>query len=625
MDLAGAVPQPGQERQLLSRSRTGSGTRFSGAPLWRFTLRKEEQRRLQEEESKLQVVPEGFVPHSDGWYWNPQQKVFWQSGTQKYYLYSEATKAYTEIQHEASIDKELRLVVDASCIHRQDCPREDRHVIIRDLAKAAQALRMPIDHFARPVALFAVYVGHRPWAAAASARAEASRGASGPADGAEDAAPTCAEFCARNLPLKLLPRLSEFKGPWDDVLITTALRASCDEVDADFLARPGNAVDGCSAVIGLFTGRRLFLASVGDAVGIVVEDTGDGRVRVAQRTPAHSPDMPSELSRICAGGGSVTQDGPRGRHAIRLSQVDAGGELLHVSRAFGDRAFKVGSSRIGNGILGGGELGSTVPSGGISAGGSNPGCGLPSSGMPGSDTSGGSTLGMGVPDGAAGSAGGGPLPPVIATPDIRRVVLQGRHLFLALVSSEVATTLAEEDVAETLRRHTGRPRVACGELLQAAQARGAEGSLTALCVFLDWGQEAAQAPEPPAKKPRVEPGKQVRCRQILVKHRDCKEPVDRVRSNRPVTRSLADAERVLREALEAIQHSPEKSVFTQRCKAVSECSTCLKGGEMAGDLGWLSRGQAHPTVEAVAFSLPVGHISDIVESDEGVHVLWRIA
>lgn len=51
----------------------------------------------------------------------------------------------------------------------------------------------------------------------------------------------------------------------------------------------------------------------------------------------------------------------------------------------------------------------------------------------------------------------------------------------------------------------------------------------------------------------------------------------------------------------------------------------MKGGEMAGDLGWMSKGQAHPSVESAAFSLPVGHISDIVESDEGVHVLWRIA
>mmetsp|Transcript_7183 Transcript_7183/g.14176 ORF Transcript_7183/g.14176 Transcript_7183/m.14176 type:complete len:175 (+) Transcript_7183:50-574(+) len=173
----------------------------------------------------------------------------------------------------------------------------------------------------------------------------------------------------------------------------------------------------------------------------------------------------------------------------------------------------------------------------------------------------------------------------------------------------------------------GRPRVASGTLLQEAQLRGASGSLTALCTFLEWGQEPARpATEPASKKPKVEPAtKQVRCRQILVKHKDSKEPVDRVRNNQQVTRSLADAERILRDSLEAIQSDPAKHIFTQRCKAVSECSTCLKGGEMAGDLGWISRGQVHPNVEAAVFSLPVGHISDIIESDEGVHVLWRIA
>lgn len=178
-------------------------------------------------------------------------------------------------------------------------------------------------------------------------------------------------------------------------------------------------------------------------------------------------------------------------------------------------------------------------------------------------------------------------------------------------------------------RRQGRPRVACGTLLQEVQLRGAVGSLTALCVFLEWNASLSPM-DPPAKKSRVEvlvPAKasQVRCRQILVRHRDCKEPVDKVRGGRPVTRSLAEAERILLEALQAIEGSPERSIFTQRCKAVSECSSCLKGGEMAGDLGWMSRGQAHPAVEAAAFSLPVGHISDIVESDEGIHVLWRIA
>ena len=47
--------------------------------------------------------------------------------------------------------------------------------------------------------------------------------------------------------------------------------------------------------------------------------------------------------------------------------------------------------------------------------------------------------------------------------------------------------------------------------------------------------------------------------------------MDRVRGNRPVVRTLAEAERVLRQALEAIERSsPEKREFTKRCKAVPQ-------------------------------------------------------
>merc|ERR1711972_1014322 len=190
------------------------------------------------------------------------------------------------------------------------------------------------------------------------------------------------------------------------------------------------------------------------------------------------------------------------------------------------------------------------------------------------------------------------------------------------------SSLPNEKIADVLWRRRGRPRIACGEILEAAQEKNPDVSLTGLAVHLDWRSDATAATSS-AKKARVADTpatqSQVRVRQILVKHKDCKDPVDKVRGGNSVTRPLAQAERILVDALRAIESSPGKSIFTQRCKALSECSTSLKGGEMAGDLGWLLRGHSHPAVEAAAFALPVGHISDIVESDEGLHVLWRIA
>ena len=56
-------------------------------------------------------------------------------------------------------------------------------------------------------------------------------------DATEDA--PCAEFCARNLYRKLLARLSEVTGEWGAAEIAEALQKSCEDVDVDFLARPG--------------------------------------------------------------------------------------------------------------------------------------------------------------------------------------------------------------------------------------------------------------------------------------------------------------------------------------------------------------------------------------------------
>eukprot|EP00971_Amphidinium_carterae_P094517 1870817-Amphidinium_carterae.3 len=339
------------------------------------------------------------------------------------------------------------------------------------------------------------------------------------------------------------------------------------------------------------------------------EGDSKGKAKVVRQTTTHVPLLGAEINRIRAAGGDVVPGGVRGR---MLVQKKGKPELLGVTRAFGSRAFKA-----------------------TSAG--------------------------GLPDTKA---------LVIAAPDVRRAVLQPGHRFLVLASSEVTACLSDEEIADILQQRLGRPRMACSALVQEAQRRGATGSLTVMCVHFDWPEPeppASKQQEPPAKRAKTADGtaqtsapSQVRCRQILVKHKHSKEPVDRVRGNKPITRSLAEAERILFEAIVAIENSQGKSVFTQRCKAVSECSSSvklsgwvgvtplqiyqsaclpvalsfdklliwnagLKGGELAGDLGWMSKGQTHAAVEAAAFALPIGHVSDIIESDEGLHLLWRIA
>ncbi|CAK0879247.1 unnamed protein product, partial [Prorocentrum cordatum] len=69
--------------------------------------------------------------------------------------------------------------------------------------------------------------------------------------------------------------------------------------------------------------------------------------------------------------------------------------------------------------------------------------------------------------------------------------------------------------------------------------------------------------------------------------------------------------------------------FTKRCREDSECETAMRGGDLAGDLGWLDRdpkknkAKVPAAVVRAAFALQVGQVSDIVVSERGVHVITR--
>lgn len=52
-----------------------------------------------------------------------------------------------------------------------------------------------------------------------------------------------------------------------------------------------------------------------------------------------------------------------------------------------------------------------------------------------------------------------------------------------------------------------------------------------------------------------------------------------------------------------------------------DCSSARSGG----DLGSFSRGQMQRPFEDAAFGLSVGEMSDIVETDSGVHLILRTA
>merc|ERR1711877_13184 len=99
-------------------------------------------------------------------------------------------------------------------------------------------------------------------------------------------------------------------------------------------------------------------------------------------------------------------------------------------------------------------------------------------------------------------------------------------------------------------------------------------------VSLDHIDRLEDGPAP--KKPKSATPSQVRLRHILLKHRECKSTVDKVR-NKQVKRPRGEAERMLRAVLEECEADQKKNAFSQRARDMSECQSCLKTGDLAGD------------------------------------------
>jgi len=85
-----------------------------------------------------------------------------------------------------------------------------------------------------------------------------------------------------------------------------------------------------------------------------------------------------------------------------------------------------------------------------------------------------------------------------------------------------------------------------------------------------------------------------------------------------VTRSLAEAEQGIREIRAKINSEDDFK------KLALEHSECGSAGQ-EGDLGLFGRGQMQKPFEDCAFALQVGQMSEPIQTDSGVHILWRVS
>lgn len=113
---------------------------------------------------------------------------------------------------------------------------------------------------------------------------------------------------------------------------------------------------------------------------------------------------------------------------------------------------------------------------------------------------------------------------------------------------------------------------------------------------------------------------QVRTAHLLIKHTQSRNPVSR-RTGQPVTLSPEEAMTELVGYQQRISEQGVSRSFPAYAKERSDCSSYARNG----DLGFFGRGQMQKPFEEASFALQVGEMSDIVSTDSGLHLIYRIA
>nr|CAG4716060.1 unnamed protein product [Naegleria fowleri] len=111
---------------------------------------------------------------------------------------------------------------------------------------------------------------------------------------------------------------------------------------------------------------------------------------------------------------------------------------------------------------------------------------------------------------------------------------------------------------------------------------------------------------------------QVKVSHLLIKHNQSRRPSSW--REEKITRSKQEAIQILSGLREEIFNASDiAEKFSELASKYSDCSSAKRGG----DLGFFGHGQMQKPFEDVSFGLKVGELSDIVETDSGVHIIYR--
>lgn len=246
----------------------------------------------------------------------------------------------------------------------------------------------------------------------------------------------------------------------------------------------------------------------------------------------------------------------------------------------------------------------------------------------------------------------------LCTPEVHSVELRGPdvHPFLMLAGSAMSSVLTLDELMEAMSEFKMQPRAACGEIVAMAMERAKSIEvppqlLLAQVCFLPPKEVKVK---PAAKKPKTSKTGVVgslRLRHIMLKTQDATPrpgasglSAGMAAAKAKVSRTRQEAEDVLRKILKDLRQNLknaskaprtvndlivfEGKKFNELCRVHSDCPTSQKGGAMCGDLGWMSAedlGQLGGTFKEKVDPLKPGQWSDLCTSDQGVHVVQRVA
>ena len=129
--------------------------------------------------------------------------------------------------------------------------------------------------------------------------------------------------------------------------------------------------------------------------------------------------------------------------------------------------------------------------------------------------------------------------------------------------------------------------------------------------------------EVPVGSPQTE---QVRVLHILKKHRGSRRPsswrVEHItQSKEEAIHQVLTLRAQIQSRGDAEGPSAMRQLFAEIAHQESDCSSAQK----YGDLGSFGRGAMQRAFEDASFALAVGEMSDIVDTDSGIHIILRVA